>query len=106
MQTYLIHWQFPDQEAHIKGADVFAQYVESGCESEKFEGFEIINRVVNPEGASGWAIIKAYDHKAVWEWASLGVKDLGMMLRSFLFLLIVNILLFIKSLISNQSLKS
>ena len=38
--------------------------------------------------------------------ASLGVKDLGMMLRSFLFLLIVNVLLFIKSWISNQSLKS
>ena len=47
MQTYLIHWQFPDQEAHMKGADVFAQYVESGCESDKFEGFEVINRVVN-----------------------------------------------------------
>ena len=65
MQTYLIHWQFPDQEAHMKGADVFAQYVESGCESDKFEGFEVINRVVNPKGASGWAIVKASDHKAV-----------------------------------------
>ena len=54
MQTYLFLWQFPDQEAHMKGADVFAQYVESGCESDKFEGFEVINRVVNPEGASGW----------------------------------------------------
>ncbi len=53
MQTYLIHWQFPDLEAHMKGADVFAQYVESGCESDKFEGFEVINRVINPEGASG-----------------------------------------------------
>tara|TARA_B100000579_G_C22548546_1_gene718716 strand:- start:168 stop:344 length:177 start_codon:yes stop_codon:yes gene_type:complete len=33
MQTYLIHWQFPYQEAHKKGADVFGQYVESSCES-------------------------------------------------------------------------
>ena len=91
MQTYLIHWQFPDQEAHMKGADIFAQYVESGCESDKFEGFEVINRVVNPEGASGWAIVKASDQKQFGNGASLGVKDLGMMLRSFLFLLIVNI---------------
>ena len=47
MQTYLIHRQFPDQKAHMKGDDVFAHYVESGCESDKFEGFEVINRVVN-----------------------------------------------------------
>ena len=65
MQTYLIHWQFPDQEAHMKGADVFALYVESGYESDKFKGLEVINRVVNPEGAIEWAIVKAYDHKAV-----------------------------------------
>ncbi|WP_269615640.1 DUF3303 domain-containing protein [Prochlorococcus marinus] len=58
MQTYLIYWQFSDQEAHMKGGSVFTQYVESDCESYKFEGFEDINRVVNPEGASGWAIVK------------------------------------------------
>ena len=65
MQTYLIHWQFPDQEAHMKGADIFAQYFESGDKSYKFEGFEVINRVVNPEGTKGWAFIKGSDHKAV-----------------------------------------
>ena len=52
----------------MKGSDVFAQYVESGCESDKFEGFEVINRVVNPEGAIGWAIVKASDHIAFWKW--------------------------------------
>ena len=39
METYLIHWQFHDQDALIKGADVFAQYVESGWALDKFEGF-------------------------------------------------------------------
>ncbi len=48
MQTYLIHWQFPDQDALMKRADIFAQYVESGCESDKFEGFEVIIKVLNP----------------------------------------------------------
>ena len=42
----------------MKGADVFTQYVEDGCGSDKFEGFEVIKRVVNPEGANGWAIVK------------------------------------------------
>ena len=46
------------QEVHIKGADVFAQYVKSGWESEKHEDFEVINRIVNPEGNSGWATVK------------------------------------------------
>ena len=49
----------------MKGAYVFAQYIESGCELDKFEGFDVINRVVNPEGVNGWAIVKASDHKAV-----------------------------------------
>ena len=30
MQTYVVHWQFPNQEAHIKGCDAFAAYLESG----------------------------------------------------------------------------
>ena len=42
----------------MKEAEVFAKYVESGCESNKFEGFEIINGVMNPEGARGWSDCK------------------------------------------------
>ena len=67
MQTYVVHWQFPNQEAHIKGCDAFAAYLESGAERDKYEGFEIVTRVVNPEGANGWEIVKASDHKAVWK---------------------------------------
>ncbi len=47
MQTYLIRWQIPDQEEHMKENDVFAHYVESGYESDKFTSFLIINRVEN-----------------------------------------------------------
>ena len=40
---------------------------EGGAEHDKFEGFEVVLRVVNPEGANGWEIVKASDHKAVWK---------------------------------------
>ena len=59
MQTYVVHWQFPNQEAHIKGCDAFAEYLEGGAEYDKFEGFEVFLRVVNPEGANGCEIVKA-----------------------------------------------
>ena len=81
----------------MKGADVFAQYVESGCESDKFEGFEVINRVVNPEGLVDRRLSKHPIRKQFGNGVSIGVEDLGMMLRSFQFLPIVNILQFIKS---------
>tara|TARA_B100000579_G_scaffold340963_1_gene292711 strand:+ start:358 stop:495 length:138 start_codon:yes stop_codon:yes gene_type:complete len=37
MHTYIIHLQFPDQEAHMKATNVFDQYVESGSEPDNFE---------------------------------------------------------------------
>ena len=58
MQTYIVHWQFPDQESHMQGAEAFAGFVEGGCEGDEFDGFKVINRVVNPEGANGWAIVE------------------------------------------------
>jgi hypothetical protein len=48
-----------------KSAQVFAQFVESSCGSDKFEGFQVINRVVNPKGANGWVIVEASNHKAI-----------------------------------------
>ena len=42
MQTYLIHWQFPDQEAHLKGADILLYSLKV---------------LANPEEANGWAIV-------------------------------------------------
>ena len=48
----------------MKGADVFDRYVENCFESDKFEGFEVINRVVNPEGLME-RIVKDSDQKAI-----------------------------------------
>ena len=48
MQTYIVHWQFPDQESHMQGAEAFAGFVEGGCEGDEFDGFKVLNRVVNP----------------------------------------------------------
>ena len=43
MQTYIVHWQFPDQESHMQGAEAFAGFVEGGCEGDEFDGFKVLN---------------------------------------------------------------
>ena len=57
MQTYIVHWQFPDQESHMQGAETFAGFVEGGCQGDEFDGFKVLNRVVNPEGANVLSLI-------------------------------------------------
>ena len=37
----------------------------------------LINRVLNPEWANGWAIVKASDHKAVWKGCRHRCKGFG-----------------------------
>ena len=71
MQTYIVHWQFPDQESHMQGAEAFAGFVEGGCEGDEFDGFKVLNRVVNPEGANGWAIVESSNHQNIWKWSSI-----------------------------------
>ena len=73
MQTYIVHWQFPDQESHMQGAEAFAGFVEGGCEGDEFDGFKVLNRVVNPEGANGWAIVESSNHQNIWKWSSIWV---------------------------------
>lgn len=68
MQTYIVQWTFPDQKSHFEGADAFVQYVEGGCPNDRFEGFEVVNRVLSPQNGTGWAIVKASNHKAIWKW--------------------------------------
>ena len=43
MQTYIVQWQFPDQESHMQGAEAFAGFVEGGCEGDEFDGFKVVN---------------------------------------------------------------
>ncbi len=77
MQTYIVHWQFPDQESHMQGAEAFAGFVEGGCEGDEFEGFKVINRVVNPEGANGWAIVESSNHQNIWKWSNIWADNFG-----------------------------
>ena len=77
MQTYIVHWQFPDQESHMQGAEAFAGFVEGGGEGDEFDGFKVLNRVVNPEGANGWAIVESSNHQNIWKWSSIWVDNFG-----------------------------
>ena len=77
MQTYICHWQFPYQETHMKGTEAFAGFIEGGCQVDEFEGFKVVNRVVNPEGANGWAILESSSHQNIWKWASPWVDNFG-----------------------------
>ena len=77
MQTYMVHWQFPDQESHMQGVEAFIGFVEGGCEGDKFDGFKVANRVLNPEGANGWAIVESANHQNIWKWSSIWVDNFG-----------------------------
>ena len=48
MQTYICHWQFPDQETHMKSTEAFAGFTKGGYQGDEFKGFKVVNRVVNP----------------------------------------------------------
>jgi len=43
----------------------------------EFNGFKVVNRVVNPEGANGWAIVESSNHQNIWKWASVWVDNFG-----------------------------
>ena len=58
-------------------AEAFAGFVEGGCEGDKFDGFKVVNRVVNPEGANGWAIVESSNHQNIWKWSSIWVDNFG-----------------------------
>ena len=51
--------------------------VEEGCEGDEFDGFKVVNRVVNPEGANGWAIVESSNHQNIWKWSSIWVDNFG-----------------------------
>ena len=40
-------------------------------------GFKVINRVVNPEGANGWAILESANHQNIWKWSNIWVDNFG-----------------------------
>tara|TARA_Y100001970_G_C14230833_1_gene858523 strand:+ start:1638 stop:1937 length:300 start_codon:yes stop_codon:yes gene_type:complete len=77
MQTYVIYWEFGNSENHNAAAKAFVDLLESGGQKDIFDGFQLVIRVINPQGFNGWAIVKSSDHKAIWKWTNPWVKDFG-----------------------------
>ena len=37
-------------------------------QDDSFDGFKVLNRVLNPPGANGCEIVQASDHSKIWQW--------------------------------------
>ena len=48
MTTYQVFWAFPTQEASVKCTEAFVKYLTEGKQADKFEGFEIKCRIMDP----------------------------------------------------------
>ena len=44
-------------QASMKATKTFTDYVKEGSPYDSFEGFKVLNRVLNPQGANDWAIV-------------------------------------------------
>ena len=42
MKTYIVHWQFPDQESHMQGAEAFAGFVEGDAKVMNLMGLKFL----------------------------------------------------------------
>ena len=72
MQTYIVQWQFPSMEASMKATKTFTDYVKEGSPHDSFE------RVLNPQGANGMAIVQLLTIQKFGSGVSLGVLALEM----------------------------
>ena len=68
----------PSMEASMKATKTFTDYVKEGSPYDSFEGFKVLNRVLNPQGANDWAIVQASYHSKNSIGVSLGVLALEM----------------------------
>ena len=50
----------------MKVTEAFAFFVKGGCQGDEIEGFKVVNRVVNPEGANDWAILESSSHQNIY----------------------------------------
>ena len=53
MTTYQVFWAFPNQEASVRGTPSFVKYLTEGKKVDKFDGFEIKYRVLDPQSGTG-----------------------------------------------------
>ena len=76
MTTYQIFWAFPNQEASVKCTPAFVQYLTEGKQGDKFEGFEINYRVLDPQNGTGILLWMLKVHKRFGNILLHGLKDL------------------------------
>ena len=55
----------------------FCYFVEGGCQVDEFQGFKVVNRVVNLEVDNGWAILESSSHQNILEWESPWTHNFG-----------------------------
>ena len=79
MQLYNVTWQFPDIEGQKAAYAKIIDYIASGAEGDRIDGFELISRTHCPQTGSGVVICKAesstvlFKHFAPWR-AMFGVE--------------------------------
>ena len=77
MTTYQVFWAFPNQEASVKCTPAFVQYLTEGKQGDKFEGFEIKYRVLDPQNGTGNFIVEAESPQKIWEHTAPWIKGFG-----------------------------
>lgn len=65
MQLYNVSWQFPEIEGQKAAYAKLIEYMASGAEGDRLEGFELISRTHCPQVGSGVVICKASNSKAL-----------------------------------------
>ena len=58
-RIYKVFWKFPTQEASFKCTEVFVEYLTYRKEADKFDGFEVKCRVIDPQDERGNFVVKA-----------------------------------------------
>ena len=77
MTTYQVFWAFPNQEASVKCTPAFVKYLTEGKLGDKFEGFEIKYRVLDPQNGTGNFIVEAESPQKIWEHTAPWIKGFG-----------------------------
>tara|TARA_S200000501_G_scaffold335033_1_gene339414 strand:+ start:174 stop:482 length:309 start_codon:yes stop_codon:yes gene_type:complete len=77
MTTYQVFWAFPTQESSVKCTEAFVKYLTEGKQADKFDGFEIKFRVMDPQNGTGNFVVKADSPQKIWEHTAPWIKDFG-----------------------------
>ena len=77
MATYQVFWAFPTQEASARCTEAFVEYLTEGKKADKFDGFEIKCRVIDPQNGTGNFVVKADSPQKIWELTAPWIKGFG-----------------------------